>query len=633
MGLVSHRLPWSRILEFAILITAAVQGVVYVFLYPPWQHYDEPGQFEYAWLVANRSEWPKPGDYDQSMRRDVAASMIEHGFYRDIGGIPNLLLITQPIPIGIAQVGDLPVYYFIASLPLRIFRYMDIDFQLYSVRFVSVFFFLATIWISLRAARELFGQTHPLGWMVPLFMACLPGFRDIMTAVNNDVAAIAFFTLFLYFSFQILRRGLSPVRVAGLIFSVLLCGFTKSTSWLAVPLSVFVLLLGIAHHRKNFPAGKIVLAVVLIAVAFSFSWTNTMPAYFLSASARLPERAATPKAPDGKYALVQGGKSYAPASDLQMLARSELNNISGQTVTLGVWGWADREAKVRFPRLKINGREVIFVDTIQLTDQPKFYAFEASIPENATSGWMSVFPDYADPGNHVFWDGFVLAKGSFMNNPPPVLVSNAQEVEWGGIKFHNGLRNPSVEIGQPAFSNFILSLSQKFSLPVTYAWTLMDIQGSGWYYSASFSRLYRTFWGYFAWGNVPLVGSKPYRLFFVPVVLSIAGILIYLWRRKGRLPWGMLVLGCLAVAIQLALVLLRGAGSWFSYLLLSAARYFFPVMLLVANGLNYGLYNIYRPITAIRKNLGYILIVAYLTGIVVMNGWAWYSIYQFFYRI
>jgi len=633
LGLVNHRLPSSKILEYVILIIAVVQGVVYVFLYPPWQHYDEPGQFEYAWLVANRPEWPKPGDYDQSMRRDVAASMIEHGFFRDIGGIPNILLITEPIPIGISQVGDLPVYYFIASLPLRIFRYTDIDFQLYSVRLISVLFFLATISISLWATKELFGQTHPLGWMVPLFMACLPGFVDIMTAVNNDVAAIAFYTLFLYISFQIIRRGLKPMRVTALTVSVLLCGFTKSTGWLAVPLSLSVLLLGIAHHRTNFPAGKITLAIVLLAVVFSFSWTKTIPAYYLSASLNLPERVVTSKAPHGKYALVQGGATHAPISYMQMLAQSELKDISGQTVTLGVWSWADHEAKVRFPQLKIEGHEVIFADTIQVTDQPKFFAFEASIPDNARIGWLSIFPDYSDSGNHVYWDGFVLAKGSFLNNPPPVLLSGAQEGEWGGVKFRNGLRNSSIEIGQPAFSNFVLSLSQKFSLPVTYAWILTDIQGTAWYFSASFGRLFRTFWGYFAWGNVPLIGSKPYRIFFFLLVIFVASILTFLWRRRGRLPWDTIVFGCLAVVLQLALVLLRGAGSWFNHLLLSAARYFFPVMLLVTIGLNFGLYNIYQQITMIQKSLRYIWVIAFVTCLVVITGWAWYSIYQFFHPI
>ena len=75
----------------AILFLALVNGLLYVFIVPPWQHYDEPNHFEYVWLLADRSERPKPGDYDTGMRRDVARSMIEHKFYDGWGTPPDLI--------------------------------------------------------------------------------------------------------------------------------------------------------------------------------------------------------------------------------------------------------------------------------------------------------------------------------------------------------------------------------------------------------------------------------------------------------------------------------------------------------------------------------------------------------------
>src|SRR6266511_695436 len=103
-----------------ILAVGLLHGLLYIFLVPPWQHYDEPANFEYAWLLANRSGLPKLGDYDQTMRRAVAISMIKHNFFRDLNFLPDLKSQNEPIWIGISQVDDFPFYYKLVSLPLRL---------------------------------------------------------------------------------------------------------------------------------------------------------------------------------------------------------------------------------------------------------------------------------------------------------------------------------------------------------------------------------------------------------------------------------------------------------------------------------------------------------------------------------
>ena len=113
-----------------LLLVSLINGLFDFFLMPPWQHYDEPGHFEYAWLAANLDDWPQKGDFNAEMRREMAASMFENKFYTDISSLPNLLATDPPVNIGHSQLGDVPLYYFLASLPLRVFRYSDITFQL-----------------------------------------------------------------------------------------------------------------------------------------------------------------------------------------------------------------------------------------------------------------------------------------------------------------------------------------------------------------------------------------------------------------------------------------------------------------------------------------------------------------------
>ena len=99
---------------------------------PPWQHYDEPSHFEYAWLIANRSLTPGDSDVDLTMRREIATSMLQYGFYR---GLPQPDLQQEnplKIWIGVSQLGKSPLYYTLVSLPLFLMRGVDVAAQLYA---------------------------------------------------------------------------------------------------------------------------------------------------------------------------------------------------------------------------------------------------------------------------------------------------------------------------------------------------------------------------------------------------------------------------------------------------------------------------------------------------------------------
>ena len=217
-----------------MLLLALGMGFIFIFLVPPWGHYDEPTQFEYTWLIANRPGLPDIGEYDQSMRREIAASMIEHDFFRDLGFQSNLLSATEEIWIGISQIGSKPLYYWAAALPLRLIQATDVTFQLTVVRLVSLLFYLVTVAAAYGLAVELTPAKHPLRWLLPLSILLLPSFVDIMTAVNDDVGATALFSLFLWAGVRLINRGFNWLRIFTLFTLALLCFFTKSTVMIAV---------------------------------------------------------------------------------------------------------------------------------------------------------------------------------------------------------------------------------------------------------------------------------------------------------------------------------------------------------------------------------------------------------------
>ena len=276
----------------------------YLLVVPPWQHYDEPGHFEYVWLIANEPTFPRKGDHDEEMLRELVRSMDLYGFYGE-----------QPLPpgdwsldelkqlIGISQVGDPPVYYWIAALPLRVIHFPDITTELYIGRGMSLLLYLITIVAAWGVMDELLSNIkHPLSWMVPAFLVALPGLVDIMTAVNNDVGAVAFFSLFLWGSVRLIKRGFSIPGVMWLIVSAGLCWWTKNTTVVVLPLTVFVLLLSLINARKRIlvwviPAlGCILMIVVVLRWGDAAMWYRYTPQDF-------PTRASQNNAPLGEHAF------------------------------------------------------------------------------------------------------------------------------------------------------------------------------------------------------------------------------------------------------------------------------------------------------------------------------------------
>jgi hypothetical protein len=285
-----------------ILVLGLLHGLLYVFLVPPWQHYDEPTHFEYAWLIANRPGLPERGEFDQPMRRAVAASMIEHNFFRGMGFLPDLNVNNEAVWIGISQVGDPPFYYLLVSVPLRILSGWDVTWQLYVARFVSLGLYLASIMAAWGLMKELTPEGHTFRWLVPISMALLPGYTDLMTAVNNDVGAALFFSLFLWGSVRLLRHGFSCRRFFSVGIFALLCLWTKETVFLALPLLGLVLFLVLFRNRWRWVPWVLLIAFLLVVLVSVFSLDE--PLFWYRSRATLQEkttRALYTQAPLGRY--------------------------------------------------------------------------------------------------------------------------------------------------------------------------------------------------------------------------------------------------------------------------------------------------------------------------------------------
>ncbi len=331
-----------------MLFLGLVLGVVFISAVPPWQHYDEPTHFEYAWLIANRPGMPAMGEYDQAMRREAAASMIEHEFFRGMGSTPNLLSSAEPIWIGISQTGSSPLYYWLASIPLRALRTADVTFQLYVLRFASTLFFLSSILAAYGVAVELSPEKHPLRWLLPVTILMLPSFVDILTAVNDDVGATAFFSLFLWSGIRLINRGYHWFRLLITLVLAVICFYTKNTVMIALLLVSIPLVFSIVRGEKRRFVWISVAGVAVLVVLSLFSWGDPANWYKLTSTSSAT-RSTNTESPLGKNVFefnLSPEKGKAQISQLIPAGSSQRENSE---ITLGAWIWADKPATVQTP--------------------------------------------------------------------------------------------------------------------------------------------------------------------------------------------------------------------------------------------------------------------------------------------
>lgn len=495
-------------IEVLVLSFALAHGLLYLIMVPPWQHYDEPGHFEYAWLIANRGQLPQPGDYDQAMRREVAASMLEHDRFRVSSFHPSLLITDKPVWIAIPQLKHPPFYYMLVSLPLRIIRHADIASQLYVARSVSVILYLLSIWIAWRLVGDLTALGNPLRWAVPGMMALLPAYTDLMTAVNNDVGATVIFSLFLWGSVRIILRGASWPRLTWILATAALCVWTKNTAAVAVLLAPLALILALVRGRRSLWVWVGIVLAGMALVLAAFSWGDAALWYRGSNQATLT-RQSMQAAPLGRHVLALEITTVEPDRQLrQPLPRKDTEALRGQKVTLGAWMWATQPVQVRSPML-YDGRQDTS-ENVEVGTSPTFQAVTAKVSADAEQIEIVLRPllDRSQAGTiTVYYDGVVLVEGERpLDRPPAFDDPGGREGTWGQRPFVNRVRNGSAEQSWPRVRPWVNKTLQKYTrFPLTqFMASLLDWQRTGEAYPLELRHLLYTFWARFGWSQVKM---------------------------------------------------------------------------------------------------------------------------------
>ena len=324
----------------------------------------------------------------RAMRRQMALSALNVRWYQLRGVKPDLSGST-PIPIGATQTGREPLYYFLASLPLRLMHNMDILIQYYAARSISLILYLLILVVVWYALGEILRSDHPLRWMVPTFLALLPGFIDAMTAVSNDVAAVLAASLFLWASLRLIKKGYSLGRLLFLALSLILCYLSKNTAEFTFLLTPFVLILGLLRGRWTWIVIGICVLGALVVPLTTLEWGAPL-GWYQTPGQPSPLRIPSAGSPLGSYVFQINYPSPNASGQLsQFITPDIIKSISAQTITLGGWFWADPPTQIMSPYMTFstNNNGTLNFDMISspqtplvLSTKPTFYRFVIQAP-------------------------------------------------------------------------------------------------------------------------------------------------------------------------------------------------------------------------------------------------------------
>lgn len=585
-----------------ILLVALLQGLLYLFLLPPWQHYDEPSHFEYAWLMVEQGRLPQKDDISNSLRRELITSMIAHNFYWNLQ--PPDLMTDRPIPLGYAQLEDPPLYYLLISLPLRLVHHLDLVTQLYVARLVSLSLFVLTIAITAGIMRDLSMPDNPLRWAVPLTVALLPPIADLMTAVNNDVGAVFLCSLFLWGAVRTIRFGITPLRLLWLLICVGLSLFTKNTAAITAALLPFVLIFRIWvryqwHWIWLTLAGLAAIAAMLLVL---FEWHDAAYWYrlrdtVLQAEPTRVETGAIPGQPQALALVARPGEQ----SQLQnALLNADTQRVAGHTITVGGWLWADRPAIVDRLGLYISATGArSFTEISQpvtVTTQPVFVAWTYAVPPKTSIIQYSLYHRTAQaPPLRIYLSRPFVIEGTFAAGTQPVFDdSSAAAGTWAGQRFTNLLRNPSAEQTWPHLRPlFQRVLSRVMPRPPAQMLPAIFDRSLSWPFmlqTVAPSLLSGVF-THIAWGHIMLGGVAWTVVFQAIGLVALLGVLRWWGTRRPHRAGVRPALVLLAIATLLvwinALIWPLPMVTW-ALPAVPAARYVFPsivpMALLLAGG-------------------------------------------------
>lgn len=578
----AHKQVARVLFRYSLIIalsTALFNGLLYIFIVPPWQGPDEYAHYAYAALLDKyeldngivqvlESAGRLP---DVELSAAINTSLDKHDFTRrvighsepgatnDIG--PTLFLQTrQPAP-----------YYWLCALATRSLRavgipsdpYTNPDVALHVMRGVSLLLNLALVALAWIAGALLMRRRPWLRFLLPITVALLPMHAFNASTVNNDILAEVVVTALFVVLIALLRWPTGQAAVASLMLAVTLTIASADTKQTGLAAAISLLALGLAiwlgimvtrllrHYARRpwlrewwvLPVGAsslcLFVGLALALLAFTPGGAAGWHRQYWPTVERVA-RKAVPDAHHGSFVI-----ELAPSSSEGGVAKQTLYPpLYHPAMAITVTGWVRLAEPLQGDAAR--AKAALLVREGRLVDGPSRVAGSGEATVLSTTEWTPISAT-ARISENAEAVSLELVAGGAKADEGVQAAQAAQAVQfddlslqvggpaagWRDPVFPLGLLNPSAERGSRSLSGlFASTLPGELQQMVDVAVNAQPFDKSQlWGHYADMQ--YRSFWGNFGWLSMPLPGEI-FALIGAIIILSSTGLAGLALTRAGH---------------------------------------------------------------------------------------------------
>lgn len=234
-----------------LLAAAALNALSWIILIPMWQYPDEQAHFAQVQFISEVSGIPiNNQSFDTSQEVAISEKILdterddlgnnkftyhpEHKieYSENIYGLYEKKIINLPRSSRFQMVKNEatlnpPLYYFLASIVYKIFSCCSLFTRVFAIRIMSALIFMATIFISFKAAELLFLKNKFMALAIASVIAFKPMLVFASTGILPDTLTIFLFTVFTYMCLKIIKYGFGFESVVFLFLSVIFGAMTR----------------------------------------------------------------------------------------------------------------------------------------------------------------------------------------------------------------------------------------------------------------------------------------------------------------------------------------------------------------------------------------------------------------------
>ncbi len=275
-----------------LVLLTLVKGVLWSAAVPVGQAPDEPSHLALVQFIGEFGRLPGPEDRYQSDELAWVLHYVEFGeliFHKDVQqqfgageygpGEPEILTLDRALSRSFeyqkisTAMHVPPLYHLLAVLGYRLAYWGSALTRIYAARLVSVLLLAALVLISYGMARDLFPKRREMWLTLPLVVSFQPMVTFLGAVVNSDILLFVLFSLMVWLSVRVLRRGLDWKHAVALGVTIGLGVLTKPMV-LAAGLAVAIaLLVDLARRRAEWKRLVLLSLFILLVAGLICGWS------------------------------------------------------------------------------------------------------------------------------------------------------------------------------------------------------------------------------------------------------------------------------------------------------------------------------------------------------------------------